>query len=184
MPEKQMSLFDFLGEMGTEMPRTEYRVGQTFSKPGLSVGIVDGPGLRFTKNGYAMELKTIGADGTSFPETARFMMPAMYFSFYKNGVPMGDSWLADPDILEMLREHWPEEYVRTGNEIFLKPDFRDLFTMKWLGLERLPDRHFERIEGRKPKHATYYDIDISVGELLRFLGVKEEKREWKSTKST
>ena len=43
---------------------------------------------------------------------------------------------------------------------------------------------FRVLEKRRPKHATYYDIDISVGELLRFLWVREEKREWKSTKST
>lgn len=38
---------------------------------------------------------------------------------------------------------------------------------------------FRVLEKRRPKHATYYDIDISVGELLRFLWVREEKREWK-----
>lgn len=131
----------------------------------------------FEKNGYRMEVdgilnydKKTGEPIIPIPEDARIIFPAMSFDFFKGKKSLnGDGytnipWLKDEKIVGLVREAFPKQ---PSNEC----DFRDLFVMKWLGLERLPNKYFDRVKGQTTK--KYYDIDISLGELLKFLGMEE-----------
>ena len=79
-------------------------------------------------------------------------------------------WLEDPEINEMVDEAFKEAW-KGDNKISVSYDFRNLFVMKWLGLEKLPRRYMERVE--RSKHPMYYNISVPFGEFLKFLHMKE-----------
>ena len=140
----------------------------------------------FEKNGYRMEVDGIlnydrktGEPIIPIPEDARIIFPAMSFDFFKGEKSLnGDGytnipWLKDKKIVRLVREAFPKQPIADRICYSNEYDFRDLFVMKWLGLERLPNKYFDRVKGQTTK--KYYDIDITLGELLKFLGMEETK---------
>lgn len=120
-------------------------------------------------------------------DDTRFALAAMGFSFSRledgKWVNLdGDNmhhihWLNDPKICALVDEAYKDEW-HGDDRYSIRYDIRDLFTMKWLGLESLPKKNLERIEkscGKRnwKKKPTYYDVDITFGELLKFLKMKE-----------
>lgn len=199
---EQLCLFDFADEIASQKPAIEektvrvYKEGDKFSNGSITIEIANNQWgrtelLRATANGYMMEgnfLMCYNIEKSSFDEITDdtiIRMGALGFSFSRleDGEYhslQGDGWnriewLHDPKIAALVEEAYKDEW-HGDDRISVEYDLRDLFVMKWMGLERLPKKNLERTMistyNRKMK-PTYYDVEIKLGELLRFMKMKE-----------
>ena len=206
---EQMCLFDFADEIANQKPEEPkvrvYKAGDRFSNGGAVMEIIPcGPdgklSIAFECNGYRCEYAAPFGQYDIETDTYKDVtdetstcFAALGFSFWKiteNGLKdlNGDGmynidWLRDDGIASMVNDAFKDAW-KGNDQISVSYDFRDLFMMKWLGLEKLPSRHLQRINGcigckygKEQRHLmTYYDIEMPFGEFLRFLHMKEDKR--------
>lgn len=192
---EQMSLFDFADEIANQKPEEPnvrvYKAGDRFSNGDVTARLVKngkGPNslsLEVTKGRYRFTIDESFYDawkGEYLPFTDETLIAfyAMGFEFYilEDGAWRdfnGDhwmhiEWLEDPEINAMVDEAFKDAW-HGDKRTSVSYDFRDLFVMKWLGLERLQNRYLKRVV--ETKHPKYYNVSIPFGEFLKFLHMKE-----------
>lgn len=194
---EQLCLFDFADEIASMEPLDEeartYSAGSTFANGDITVRLIkdeeDDPNeltLEVTKGRYRFTIDESHYDPwkkeyVPFTDETTIAFYCMGFEFYIledggwrdfNGDRWTSiEWLEDPEIKTMVDEAFKDAW-KGNDQISVSYDFRDLFVMKWLGLEKLPSRYMERVQS---KHPMYYNIEIPFGEFLRFLRMKEAK---------
>lgn len=193
---EQLCLFDFADEIASMRPAVEearaYKAGATFSNEEVTVRLIkdkeDEPNdlsIEVTKGKYRFTINESVFDPwkkeyVPFTNETIIAFYCMGFEFYilEDGEWRdfnGDhwthiEWLEDPEINAMVDEAFKDAW-KGNDQISISYDFRDLFVMKWLGMEKLPNRYMERVvRGMRP---MYYNISVPFGEFLRFLHMKE-----------
>lgn len=206
---EQMCLFDFADEIASQKPEEPevrvYKAGDRFSNGGAVVELIplssEELSIRIETCGYRMEYgrpfrcyDVMKDEYQPITDDTEIAFAALGFKFWREErgewIDLnGDSqhhipWLGeDAEINRFVEDEFGNAW-HGDEKITVRYDFRDVFMMKWLGLEKLPSRHLQRINGcigckysKEQRHLmTYYDIEMPFGEFLKFLHMKEDKR--------